>query len=333
MNGDLTLIIQLILIVVLSIVALIILRLYSRLQKEKRITRFSIDALSYKSSSFFDVLFNALEEKVENSVKSFEKINIFKKYAKRYDKYVMISSRAKDNSMKFIIHKFLIAFISVFITIISDVLRLKEISFLQLITTFILGFFIYDVILILENIATRKQKEEDLLKAIIIMDNAFKSGKSVMQTVELVSEELDGPLKYEFKKMFIDLNYGLDIETVFNRFADRLDFEEARYMSSGLVILNRTGGNIVKIFDALQKGFFDRKKLKEELKSATALSNFIYKFLCILPVFLVTIIYIYNPLYFEVLYTTVAGKVILIIILLIYLIYILLIRKINRLED
>ena len=261
MNIDLTLIIQLILIVVLSIVALLIFRLYSRLQKEKRITRFSIEALSYKSSSFFDMVFNLLEDKIENSVKSFEKISMFKSYAKSYEKYVMISNRAKDNSMKFIIHKFLIAFLSVFITIISDVLRLKEISLLQLLIAFIIGFFIYDVILILEDIVIKKQKEEDLLKAIIIMDNAFKSGKSVMQTVELVANELDGPLKYEFKKMFIDLNYGLDIETVFNRFAERLDFEEARYMSSGLIILNRTGGNIVKIFDALQKGFFDRKKL------------------------------------------------------------------------
>ena len=38
------------------------------------------------------------------------------------------------------------------------------------------------------------------------------------------------------------------------------------YLSSSLTILNRTGGNIVAVFDSIEKTLFDKKKLKEELK-------------------------------------------------------------------
>lgn len=333
MGFDLNLIIQLILIVSLSIIAILILRLYKRIQKEKRITKFSISSINNKSDSFFDNIRKSIYSFISYISNIFNKSNLLVKYANKYDKYVELNDKFRDNSMKFIVNKLLIAFVAVFITIISDVLRLKQISILQLLFAFVLGYLVLDLILALERKQREMKKEEDLLKAIIIMDNAFKSGKSIMQAIELVAEELDGFMGYEFKKMFIDMNYGLDVETVFNRFALRMGTDEAKYMASGLSILNKTGGNIVNIFDALQKGFFDRKKLREELKSITAVANFIYKFLCVLPIALVSIICLWNPEYFNTFYTTVSGKILLVVILIIYLVYIIVIRKINRLED
>ncbi len=333
MNEYFNLIIQIILIFSLSIIAFLLMRLYLRLRKEKRITRFSIDAINDKPVSFFDTIIKKYNDLNNKSVEKLMKLKIFNGYAKRYEKYATSARSIETDSMKFISNKINLGLIAIFITLISDVLRLQVISLLQIFLSFFVGFFVLDLFLILYEKKLKKQKEEDLLKAIIIMDNAFKSGKSIMQTVELVANELDGPMSEEFKKMFIDLNYGLDVETVFNRFAERLDFDEARYMSSGLIILNKTGGNIVKIFDSLQQGFFDRKKLKEELKSATALSEFVFKVLCVLPIIIIIIVNIFNPKYFLPLFDSILGKILLIVILLLYLLYIIIIRKISRMED
>ena len=154
-----------------------------------------------------------------------------------------------------------------------------------------------------------------------------------MQAVEIVSKELDGPISEEFKKMYIDLTYGLDLEVVFERLSNRIKLEETKYMASSLVILNKTGGNVIEVFSSIEKSFFERKKLNDELKATTALSSFVFKILVTIPFIIFTMIYILNPNYFTPLVTTNLGKVLLIIILLIYVLYIVIVKKLIKLKD
>ena len=165
------------------------------------------------------------------------------------------------------------------------------------------------------------------------MSNAFKSGRSIMQAVEFVSKELDGPVGEEFKKMYIDLNYGLDLEVVFDRMAKRINLEETRYMASSLVIINKTGGNIIKIFSSIEKSFFERKKLNDELKSVTALSQFVFKTLVTIPIIVFIMIYILNPTYFMPFINTLIGNIILTIIIFIYVLYIVIVKKVIKVKE
>ena len=61
----------------------------------------------------------------------------------------------------------------------------------------------------------------------------------------------------EFKKMYIDLTYGLELDVVFDRLSNRIKLDETKYMASSLVILNKTGGNIVKVFSSIERSFFE----------------------------------------------------------------------------
>lgn len=47
------------------------------------------------------------------------------------------------------------------------------------------------------------------------MNNAFKAGKSTIQAVEIAKNELPEPLKYEFRKIYNDMKYGLSVDVVF----------------------------------------------------------------------------------------------------------------------
>lgn len=154
-----------------------------------------------------------------------------------------------------------------------------------------------------------------------------------MQAVEIVYKELDGPISEEFKKMYIDLTYGLELDVVFDRLSSRIKLDETKYMASSLVILNKTGGNIVKVFSSIERSFFERKKLNDELKSVTALSSFVFKILVAIPFIIFIMIYILNPSYFAPLVTTIIGKILLIIILLIYVLYIVIVRRLIRIRD
>ncbi|MBQ2409223.1 MAG: type II secretion system F family protein, partial [Bacilli bacterium] len=172
--------------------------------------------------------------------------------------------------------------------------------------------------------------ENDLLQAVMIMNNAFKAGKSITQAVELVSIELDGPIGNEFNKMLVELNFGLDINVVFSRFEERVQIKEAEYLTASLSILNSTGGDIIKIFNTIEKTLIDKKKLQFELEALTASSKIILYVLFIVPFLFILFITMLEPTYFNPFFTSSFGFAIFVIIVILYLIYIYIISKLMK---
>ena len=162
------------------------------------------------------------------------------------------------------------------------------------------------------------------------MNNAFKSGRSITQAVELVSKQLEGPISLEFNKMYMELNLGLEVEVVFERFYKRVKLEEIAYLTASLSVLNRTGGNIIKVFSSIEENLFNKKKLKLELLSLTGTSKIIVYVLYLVPALFILFISLISPGYFEPFYTTGLGLIFMSIILLLYLVYIVVVNKIMK---
>jgi len=155
---------------------------------------------------------------------------------------------------------------------------------------------------------------------------------SIIQAIEIVKNELEGAIGDEFKKIYLDMSYGLTIETVFDRFYKRVKLDDAKFITTSLTLLNKTGGNIVKVFKSIEREFFDKKKLNDELKMATSSSVFVYKLLLVIPFIVCFLIFILNPSYFNPLFKTQIGLLVLILILLLYLMYAIIIKRIMRVE-
>jgi len=322
-------------ILILSIIYLIIqvLKFKRVIELEKRILRFSVFSITDKPDSFFDKLEQEYQKILKSISRIISKSKIIKKHSKRYEKYIDQTKIVRDNELDIISNKIIISMLTLLIMLISDIIRLQSISLTQIIFSLLLGYFIPDLFIMINHNRKKKKVEEDFLKAVIIMSNAFKSGRSIMQAVEFVSKELDGPVSDEFKKMYIDLTYGLELEVVFERLAKRINIEETKYMASSLVILNKTGGNIIKVFSSIERSFFERKKLNDELNSVTALSNFVFKILVAIPFIIFIMIYIFNPAYFAPFVTTTIGKILLFLIISIYVLYIIIVKKVIKVRE
>lgn len=314
--------------IIILIVSVIVLRKSYVL--EKRVTRFSISSITDKQTSFFDKFYSEYYKFISKLSKSLMNSKGIVKYSRRYIKYL---TNPKDNPMDIVASKILIAVVAAIIAIISNILRRQGLDILETIIALIIGFYVPDISFAINNKIKERQIENDLFKAVIIMSNAFKSGRSIMQAVKIVSDELDGPIGEEFKKVYIDLSYGLDLDVVFERLSKRIDLEETKYMASSLVILNKTGGNVVQVFNSIEKSFFERKKLNDELKSVTTLSNFVFRILVSVPFIIFIIIYILNPSYFLPLVQTPIGKVILGLIVILYILYIVIVKKVIKIRE
>ncbi len=327
------LILQYLLIAVLIAIVIWLLFLSRATNKEKRLSKFTIDPVNVKNKSFFDTIEDFYKRIITNLSKKLIKYKVFRDYSSKYEKYVDSSVMIQEQCIDYISNKFIISLVAMIITVLSDILRGVDISILQLILSGGVGFCVLDAYLSIRKKRIDRQIEEELLKAVTIMNNAFKSGRSTMQVIELVSNELTGPIANEFRKVYIDLTYGLELEMAFQRFSKRVPLEDVKYMASSLIILNKSGGDIVKVFASIERSFFDRKKLRQELKTTTALSDLVFKILVAIPLMIFLIIFLINPTYFESLYKTNIGIFILLIIIAIYILYILIVRRVMRLEE
>ena len=326
------LIIQFLLIVFLFGVVIWFIRVNKVTELEKRYNKYCLEPLKDNDIPIIDRIlkfYNSLKLKLS---KLFINSKLLKDYSNKYEKYIDKSKILREDSMNYISAKFIWGFIFIIIIVISDVLRYKPITIMQLTTLFLIGFFVPDLFWHSREKSRKAQIEKDMLKAIIIMNNSFKSGLSIMQAIYMVSDELDGPISDEFKKMYIDISFGLDMDLVFERFARRVNTEEARYITTSLSVLNKTGGNIVQVFTSVERSAFTRKKLKEELGALSASANAIYKILIVIPVILTLAILLLNPSYFAPLFTTGVGRIICLLILFIYVCYVIIIRRIINMK-
>jgi len=327
-NSLIIIVIQVVLIFSLIAIITFFIRLNDTIKLEKRISKYSIKGTRGRyDKSYYDIVLDGYKSFVKKQRKKIGKL--FPGMIRRYDKYVTDGEvRAAD----YITHKLVLSLLFVILTIITVTIQGRLITMFQLFVSIILGFYILDIILIIFNRFKKKKIENDMLRAIIMMNNAFKSGKSTIQAVEIVSQKLSKPISSEFKRMHQEMKYGLSVDVVFERFAKRIKLEEAEYLSSSLIILNRTGGNIVAVFNSIEKTLFDKKKLKEELKNSTTVSNLLVKILLFVPIIFVLIIYLLNPNYFDPFFESTTGYILLAIVFVLFIMYAYLLQKIVKVE-
>ena len=308
-------------------VIMYLLRLYHTIKLEKRIAPFAIGTKELNEKSFFDKNYDFINTMAVRLTKLLSYSKVLSDYAKVYTKYISFEEKDKKTGMYYIAIKFMLGFLGIFLSFLTVIFRGQFLSIFTFLLLFLIGFFIPDIYLKVEYHKKRKRIEEELLKAIIIMNNAFGSGSNIMQATEIVKNELDGPIQDEFKKIYLDITYGLNLEVVFNRFYERVKIEDAKYITTALALLNKTGGDIVKIFSRLEQSILDKKSLKNELNSLTASSRFVFKMLVFLPFIFSLIIFVLNPSYFVPLFTSPLGILALFIIVVFYILYIIIIKK------
>ena len=296
---------------------------------EKRFSKYTINSSKNKSIALFDNLYNQYEDFLNKLSSYLSNSTFIKNKSKRYDKYV-VAFDIDNNSMKIMAKKVVIGFIYVVFAIVVKLIQGELAKPLEMLIPFILGFYTLDIIYYYKYINYRKKIENDMLEAITIMNNAFKAGLSITQAVELVSKELNGPISKEFKKISTEISLGLDIEIAFKRFSERIKSDEAVYLTSSLSVLNKTGGNIIKVFSSIEKNMFNRRKLDNELKSLTSSSKLIMYVLIVVPIVFVLFISLINKEYFRPLFTNSLGIVLGIIMIIIYVTYIIVVRRVLK---
>ena len=294
-----------------------------------RIEPFTVKPIKDKSLSISEKIIEKYQSFTKKLSKNFNKSLIAQKYSKKLEKYLPITKIHKTKEDIFA-GKIIISFIFASVAIFSKIVTFSFITGYELILIITLGFFVLDIIYFIKYKIFRWKIESDFIAAITIMNNSFKSGRSITQSIDTVANELDGYIGEEFKRMSLELLYGLEIDVVFERFSKRIGLEEANYLTASLTILNKTGGDIIKVFNLIEKNMFDKRKLRLELSSLTSGSRIVVATLLGMPFFFALVISMINKDYFLPLLTTQIGRILLIFMIIYYIIFVVVVRKIMK---
>lgn len=153
----------------------------------------------------------------------------------------------------------------------------------------------------------RKLFDNQLADSLLIIANSLRSGFSLLQAMEMVSQEMPNPISGEFKLTLREMTYGTSTETALVHLAERVGSKDLELLVTAILIQRQVGGNLAEVLMNIHSTIEDRLRIQLEIKTLTAqgrMSGYIIGFL---PFGLIGAFSVLNPSYLKPLFSTPLG--------------------------
>ncbi len=151
----------------------------------------------------------------------------------------------------------------------------------------------------------------NLPEALDMIVRGVKSGLPVAETIVVVSEEMDGVIAEEFKRVTEDARVGMTLEAALWASAERLNAAEFKFFVVVLTVQRETGGNLAETLDNLSELVRSRKQMKLKVRAMSSEARASQYILGGLPFAIAGLLLLVSPDYILTLFRTEAGHIIL----------------------
>ncbi len=140
-----------------------------------------------------------------------------------------------------------------------------------------------------------------------VMSNSLRAGFSFLQTMEMVSREMSPPIGEEFGRCLREMNLGTPTEQALINLNQRIESDDLDLVITAVLIQRQVGGNLSEVLDSISHTIRERIRIKGEIKTLTAQGRLSGIIIGALPLALGVILYLINPAYMKMLFTTSTG--------------------------
>jgi tight adherence protein B len=144
--------------------------------------------------------------------------------------------------------------------------------------------------------------------AIDLMSGGLRAGQAVLATIETVAEEVDEPLRAEFRHAAVELNFGLPFREAMLNFRSRVPVPDVQFLIAAILVQKETGGNLAVILDKTSHVIRERLRVAGELRVRTAQGRLTGWMLSSLPFVIFIGLNILHPGYGRVLFVDPLGQ-------------------------
>ncbi len=162
---------------------------------------------------------------------------------------------------------------------------------------------------VLKKLITRRQTKftSEFANCIDIIVRGVKSGLPLNECLNIIARESPSPVREEFQDMVEQQRVGVPIADCFDRMMLRVPTPEVKFFAIVIGIQQQAGGNLSEALGNLSGVLRDRKTLQNKVKSLSAEAKASAWVLGSLPFVVTLLVYLSNPAYIMVLFTTKLG--------------------------
>ncbi len=159
----------------------------------------------------------------------------------------------------------------------------------------------------------RTRKIEEQLPTILqMMSGSLESGASVLHAMEVIVEEGDPPLATEFARVVAETRVGRPLLESLEALAERVGSRDLDWTVEAIRIQHQTGGKLADTLRVLADFMRARLEVRGEVRALSAEARLSAKVLTALPLLLGGFFFLFRRGYFEPLYATSSGRVMLV---------------------
>jgi tight adherence protein B len=179
----------------------------------------------------------------------------------------------------------------------------------------------------------RFRKISDLLpEAIDLMSRGLRAGQAIPATLETVAQEIDDPLRSEFRRTADEQSYGLPFREAMLNLSRRVPVADLQFLVTAILVQKETGGNLAVVLDKTSNVIRERIRVEGQMRIRSAQGRLTGWILCALPFVLFICMNIMSPGYGHILFEEPLGQKMVTYALILMVIGIFVIRKIVSLK-
>ena len=149
---------------------------------------------------------------------------------------------------------------------------------------------------------------KQLPEVLDLMSRALKAGHTFGGAMRMVADEFDDPVGGEFRKTIDEINYGMDVDRALNNLLARVDVADLKFFAVSVNIQRETGGNLAEIVENIARLVRERFVLFGKVRVLSAEGRLSAWMLSALPFAVTLILYLINPEYMSLMWTTELGQ-------------------------
>jgi tight adherence protein B len=171
-----------------------------------------------------------------------------------------------------------------------------------------------------------------MIDALSLMSNGLKSGLSVIQSLDLVANEMPNPIQQEFRLVLQQNKVGVSVEEAFTNLSKRIESDDVEMFVTAVNILKETGGNLAETFDTIVTTIRERIKVQNKISALTAQGFNQGVIVMMIPPILGFSFYQTDPDFMRPLFTTPIGWIFILAIVLLEVVGFFVIMKIVKID-
>jgi tight adherence protein B len=161
----------------------------------------------------------------------------------------------------------------------------------------VLGFFIPRFYVKREQGKRLMRFNNQLGDMLNLMVNSLRAGYSTTQAMDAVSKELPSPICDEFRRVGQEMQLGVSMEAALENILRRIPSDDLDLVITAVNVQREVGGNLADILDTISFTIRERVRVKGEIRVLTAQVMYSGRFLSMLPLILLAMLYVMNKEY------------------------------------